>query len=113
MVKAEIQQLVDRMNSLVKAVEGFAQEGVTARTQLNTLQNDHRAHEIRITQLENFITPIMEDNLLVYHGNQIREIQVALGATTDSDANALLSIPDRMHNLETAVRQLGNSSKET
>jgi hypothetical protein len=85
-IRGELKQLSGRLGSLVKAVEGFAQEGVTARTQLDTLQNDHHAHEIRITQIE-----------------------AALGATADSDANALLSLPDRMRNLETAVRQLGNS----
>lgn len=48
--------------------------------------------------------------------NQLRDrigkIEAALGATADSDANALLSLPDRMKNLETAIRQLGNQPKE-
>ena len=74
MVKAETAQLVDRMNSLVKAVKGFAQSAV--------------AYETRIGKIE-----------------------AALGATADSDANALMSLPDRMSNLETAVRQLGNAQE--
>ncbi len=68
----QITKLKDRLDSLVAAVEGFAQKGVT-------------------------------------DGEQIRKIEAALGATADSDANALLSLPDRLSNLETAVRQLGNS----
>jgi hypothetical protein len=96
MVKEETAQLVDRMNSLVKAVEGFAQ--------------DTRNSETRIDRLDKFLTPIIEDDLIRYHGDKIREIQAALGATADSDANALLSLPDRMRNLETAVRQLGNAN---
>ena len=66
-----------------------------------------------------FLTPLMEDNLiqhhsekLIRHSDQILDIQAALGATSDSDANALLSLPDRLSNLETAIRQLGNQSKD-
>ena len=47
----QITKLKDRLDSLVKAVEGFAQEGVAMRTKLDTLQNEHHAHEIRITQI--------------------------------------------------------------
>jgi hypothetical protein len=46
-------------------------------------------------------------------GDRVRKIEAALGATADSDANALLSLPDRLRNLETAIRQLGNQPKET
>jgi hypothetical protein len=99
MITGELKQLSGRLSSLVKAVEGFAQ--------------DTRNSEARIDRLDKFLTPIIEDNLIQYHGDKIREIQAALGATADSDANALLSIPDRLRNLETAIRQLGNQPKET
>lgn len=99
MLTGELNNLKDRMNSLVQAVEGFAQ--------------DTRNSESRIDRLDKFLTPIIEDNLIQYQGDKIREIQAALGATADSDANALLSLPDRLSNLETAIRQLGNQSKET
>jgi len=69
---------------------------------------DVRAHEVRLTQLENFLTPIMEDNLIQHHDDQLRNIMTALGASADSDRNALLSLPDRIKNIETAMRQLGN-----
>ncbi len=41
---------------------------------------------------------------------RISKIETALGATADSDANALLSLPDRLSNLETAIRQLGKAT---
>jgi hypothetical protein len=93
-IRGELKQLSGRLSALVKAVEGFAQ--------------DTRNSETRIDKLDNFLTPIIEDNLIQHHGDRIRKIEAALGATADSDANALLSLPDRMRNLETAVRQLGN-----
>jgi hypothetical protein len=91
--------------------EEFYKEMLTA--ELKKLHLDVHNHEVRLSKIENFIMPIMEDNLIQYHGDKIRKIEAALGATADSDANALLSIPDRMRNLETAVRQLGNQPKET
>jgi hypothetical protein len=95
-IRGELKQLSGRLGSLVKAVEGFAQ--------------DVRNSETRIDRLDKFLTPVIEDNLIQHHGDRIRKIEAALGATADSDANALLSLPDRMRNLETAVRQLGNAN---
>ncbi len=66
-----------------------------------------------LDRLDKFITPIREDNLIQHYGDRIRKIEAALGATADSDSNALLSLPDRLSNLETAIRQLGNQAKET
>jgi hypothetical protein len=99
LITGELKQLSGRLSALVKAVEGFAQ--------------DVRNSETRIDRLDKFLTPVIEDNLIQHHGDRIRKIEAALGATADSDANALLSIPDRLRNLETAIRQLGNQPKET
>lgn len=79
MLKAEIELLRDRMNSLVKSVEGFAQNAVAYEARNDRLQNDHHAHEMRLTQLENFLTPIIEDNLIQHHGDQLRHLMTAVG----------------------------------
>lgn len=61
MLTGELNLMKDRLNSLVKAVEGFA-EGTVIDGQ-------------RIAKLEEFLTPIMEDNLIEHHGEQIRRLQ--------------------------------------
>lgn len=69
--------------------------------------------EERTAKLEEFFTPIMEDNLIQYHGERIRLLSEALSAgsgTADSDVNPLVSpmeqlrrVVSRLHILENEV----------
>lgn len=66
--------------------EEFLKEMWTKR--MAAVELDVNAHEKRITQLENFLTPIIEDNLIQHHSHQIE-------------------------NLATAIRQLGSPKVKT
>lgn len=66
-IRGELKQLSGRLGSLVKAVEGFAQ--------------DARNTEARVDKLEQFLTPIIEDNLIQHHSDQIRNINFKLQET--------------------------------
>lgn len=57
--------------------------------------------------MQEFLTPIIEDNLIQHHDDQLRNLMTALGADDPSAKKALLSLPDRMSNIETAIKQLG------
>lgn len=85
MVKAEIQQLVDRMNSLVKSVEGFAQSGVDYQTRIHRLEDRDKIKDAlyselgaQIDKLDNFLTPIMEDNLIQHHSDQLEQLMTSI-----------------------------------
>ena len=129
MVKAETAQLLTTISKMQRQLLRLQDRDKIKDTLYSELSAS-------LDRLDTFITPIREDNLIQHHSDQIRclkdrldslvkavegfaqvgvdsetrigKIEAALGATADSDANALLSLPDRMSNLETAVRQLGN-----
>lgn len=46
--------------------------------QIDKMQTDVHAHEIRITQHENFLTPIIEDNLIQHHSDQLQQLMTAI-----------------------------------
>jgi len=85
MVKAEIQQLVDRMNSLVKAVEGFAQDTRNSETRIQRLEDRDRIQDQLSAEVSNamnkmqtFLTPIMEDNLIQHHSDQLENLMISI-----------------------------------
>ena len=56
--------------------EEFLKEMWTKR--MAAVELDVNAHEKRITQLENFLTPIIEDNLIQHHSHQIENLATAI-----------------------------------
>ncbi len=85
MVKAEIQQLVDRMNALVKAVEGFAQDTRNSETRIQRLEDRDRIQDQLSAEVSNamnkmqtFLTPIMEDNLIQHHSDQLENLMTSI-----------------------------------
>ncbi len=85
MVKAEIQQLVDRMNALVKAVEGFAQDTRNSETRIQRLEDRDRIQDQLSAEVSNamnkmqtFLTPIMEDNLIQHHSDQLENLMISI-----------------------------------
>jgi chromosome segregation ATPase len=59
-----------------------------------------------LDKLREFFTPIMEDNLIMHHGELIRELQDHL--PTQQVMDTMKSYDNRLENLEIAIRQLGS-----
>ncbi len=50
----------------------------TRLKKLEVHELDVQAHEVRLTQVENFLTPIIEDNLIQHHSHQIENLATAI-----------------------------------
>ena len=46
--------------------------------ELKGIHIDVHAHEVRLTQLENFLTPIIEDNTIQHHSDQLSNLMTAV-----------------------------------
>ena len=89
MLTGEINLLRDRLNALVKAVEGFAQTTEKLQRNISRLEDrdkikDRLYSELTtvVDRLHTFLKPIIEDNLIQHHDDQIRNLMTAVNQFT-------------------------------